>query len=69
MPLKTPCQEAFELDTLACRAKVSSLDILTWGFDYDRDENGAYTDFDTGSMFGTYLLGWEAAMENKAKNA
>jgi len=57
MPPKTECQQSFELET------------LTWGLSFDRDEGGVYTDYQTGIVFGTFMLGWFAAMNNKAKNA
>lgn len=57
MPQKTECQQSFELET------------LTWGLQYDRNEAGSYTDYATGIVFGTFMLGWNAASENKAKNA
>ena len=41
-------QQAFEK---ACR---------DWGFDFEKDESGAYMDYATGSSFGLFLMGWRA---------
>jgi len=57
MPQKTECQQSFELET------------LTWGLLFDRDEDGNYSEYNTGIVFGTFQLGWDAAMQNRAKNA
>jgi hypothetical protein len=46
MPPKTDCQEYFELVT------------SDWGLEYDRDENGCYSDYQTGVVFGSFELGW-----------
>lgn len=44
--MKTEVQEAFENST------------KDWGLEYDMDENGKYIEFQTGSAFGIYELGW-----------
>lgn len=54
MPAKTACQLSFEIET------------LTWGFDYERDETGVYIDYGTGIAYGSFSLGWEAALREMA---
>lgn len=53
MERRTKCQQAFEVET------------LTWGLDYEMDENGCYTDWNTGVVFGSFQLGWEAALRRE----